>query len=695
MKKAIFKGFAVAALALAVLFTGCNNGQSNIEEVKVDAVEITAKAYPGYNYVTWGLAADANGSTVTILRDDGTDITPASGNFAVDTDIKDGVTYKYTAYVSNGKTVATPYTGAAYNLGDTEAKNGYVKVDAVSSDSCTAINPICIKDGKLMTALELCDFEDKGDSDFVINEENIIFEKEANGTAYYVAFPTKQYLSYNVKVYYANEADVFGIKSTDFTSSAAAVNKAFYTNDSAVRYTSGVTAPGEYTTVVQVKAINTAYQPSYITAKNKFTVEALDVASNTTIKAAGYKDAGKTVRLIWTPATKKADGKDWEVGKYTVYVQDKLTGVWTALAGTPKATTEDAEEAKAAEEAAAATPAISPASSGKQVGKTVYYFDYTVPSNEVAYDFAVVLADNGKVESALTGTAAGFNKKQAPAYAKLDDIELNNVATVAAAFTELDKDGKSNDARLTITLKSDSVNFNKKDFSVKSVSYKVIAKNDNATYTAASLLLDSEIIPTTATPSADYTKYDAVAKDVAVDSKVVFLYVLSYKDKADTTFVVTTSNNSGYSTPTLSISYPTATSVTAGAITATLKETATTGEQTWKFDYYNSDEDDYKLYDYSVFYGKLDAETDSGVVSWTPVTLTPAKNASKTAFEATAEATLKDTTGIFGKTTNINDGKVTYTDKYVLKFVKTLKSVSDSTGYAVVYSNEVTTNITK
>ncbi len=720
MKKAIFKGFAVAALALAVLFTGCKNESSNIETIRVDAVEITAKAFPGFNYVTWTMPEDYQGNKLTVVRDDGkllvnnaiftisgttTGATPTyKYNNFIDTDIKDGVTYKYTVYVGvEGVNLTEAFKGGSVttiNDVSTDYK-ALTKLGNSSSASVKAINPLCIKDGKLMTALDLCEYEDGGDEDFVINEDNIIFEKEANGDAYYIAFPTKQYLDYTVKVYRGNELDVFGLNASDFGSTADLSNTTqFYTNDGAKRFTCATTGAGEYTAVVQIAAVNDNYQKSYITAKNKFTVEALDVATNTVIKTPGYIDAGKTVRVIWTPATKKSDAKNWEAAKYTVYVKNTLTGIWTALAGTPVATTEEAAEAKAAEEAAATTPAISPAKDdGKQLGKTVYYFDYTVPSNEVSYDFAVVLADNGKIEADIdtTDNVTFSNKKTAPAYAKLDDIVLDNVATVSATFVDADNDGKSNDALLTITPKT---SINNKDFKIKSVAYKVIAKNDNATYTAASLLLDSEITATAAAPSADYTKYDAVAKDVAVDSKVVFLYVLSYKDKADTAFVVTTSGNtdhSTYSTPSISMATDTATTKAAGVITATIKETAADGVQTWKFDYANSNEDDFKKYDYTVFYGKLDpnSASEGSVTSWTAVTLSATKNAAKTAYEATADVKFEKYTGLFGKTTNITDGKVTYTDKYVLKFVKSLKSVSDTTGIDVVYSSPITVEIVK
>ena len=175
MKKAIFKGFAVAALALAVLFTGCKNETSNIETVRSDAVEITVKAFPGYNYVTW-TKPEGIGGTITVLRDDGTTCSANVGsNTYIDTNVEDG----------GSKTVNT--------VGDLDETTAYLFLGNSSSASVKAINPICIKDGKLMTALDLCEFEDGGDEDFVINEDNIIFEKQANGTSYYVAFPTKAF----------------------------------------------------------------------------------------------------------------------------------------------------------------------------------------------------------------------------------------------------------------------------------------------------------------------------------------------------------------------------------------------------------------------------------------------------------------------------------------------------------------------
>ena len=182
MKKAIFKGFAVAALALAVIFTGCSN-DSNIESFRADSVKVTAKAFPGFNYVSWTLPESDTGAKITLQRDDkvigdttstGTGLTTIANGYYIDEAVSDGISYTYTVYITPSST----YKPVALNTGaQNDYSTGYIMKGNSASDSCKAINPICIKDGKLMTALDLCEYEVGGDSDFVINEENIIFQQ--------------------------------------------------------------------------------------------------------------------------------------------------------------------------------------------------------------------------------------------------------------------------------------------------------------------------------------------------------------------------------------------------------------------------------------------------------------------------------------------------------------------------------------
>lgn len=679
MKKAIFKGFAVAALALAVLFTGCSN-DSNIESFTVGSVKVNAKAYPGFNYVSWTLPEnDSANSTISIYREtDGKALTKeTAGNFVIDTDIEDGVSYTYTVYVKP----STSYKPVALGSGNNDYSTGYIMKGNSASDSCTSINPICIKDGKLMTALDLVAAAD--DEDNIITAENIVFERETYGNNYYVAFPAKTYLTYKVSVYVGNTVEVFGIKTNDFGTALNTAGNKFNKNGS-LRWASATLNPGEYTTVVEVASQNGNYQKSYITAANKFKVEALDVNAHTSAITAGYTDS-KTIRLIWKPATKKSDGKDWEVGKYTVYVQDKLTGVWTALAGTPKATTEDAAEAKAAEEAAAATPAISPAKNDTQADKVVYYYDYTVPSNEVVYNFAVVLADNGMVED-LSSTSYTNKTGDVAVYGKLADAAASNTKPVAATFVTYDNDGKADDARLRLEV--GGTTGNAKTLKFAKVLYKTLAKNDIANYTATELLLDSELKEAAVVPSADYTIYDVYVKNVDLDSKVVFLYTLSDKDsnKADKAYVLATSGASSYAPD----------AIVTGEFAKAYKS-GDTDKDTYTVTVTVGSQKDYDLYDYAVYYAALDKQSGSaaGITNWTPVTLTLAKNAANTAYVATKDVDLTPTTV---KSTNLAaTNTTTKEDTFVFKCVKSLKGVADIRGANISYTAipEVTVTKTK
>lgn len=684
MKKSYLKVAAAAALAFTMVLAGCSNGtKPSITEIQTDSVTVTAKAYPGFNYVCWTKPVKYQGAAITILRDDGIWKTPASGvNYFVDSDVKDGVTYTYTAYVSNaGINIDYQFKGTAVTSlesVDTSLK-GYVKLGNSASASCKAINPAGIKDGKLMTALDLCAYEPDGNKDYVLNEDNIIIEKEALGSNYYIAFPTKKYLSYYVNVY--RDKDVAfewndKIEASDFTNvtASSSASTTYYTNDSVKRITSTVTNPGTYSAVIKVTAVNGNYQASYVTAKKTFTIETLDVKDATGTITAGYIDSGKTIRLIWKPATKKADGSNWSSKNYAVYVKNNFDSSYKEIFNGADVKTakvgEDGKEVKdesgnvVYETKASEKPVLE----GAQAGDVVYYVDYTVESNKITNNFTVVLSDNGKYESS--------NKTKAVnPYADATAASSNNVTVV---FTDADNDGKANDARLTLTNAS-------KDLKIKSAGYKIIDQNDNFTYEADNLILDSELKTTAVVPSADYTKYDVYAKDVPYGKKVVFLYVLSDLNKKDKAYVKSTTTTSGYDAFTLS------------EFTATYKEAAANTGDIYTVTLTLANKDDKAKYTYQAFYAKLDGNEASaaGITEWTAIELPAlALNEGKTAFVASKEVTLPPST-VKSESANLEDTKKVYEDKFVFKFVKTLTGSTDAAATVVGYSDVKTVTVTK
>lgn len=698
MKKNVF----AAAVAVAVLLTGCKQVTSNIETIKSNALEITAKALPGFNYVTWSMPVDS--ATVKVMRDDGTELSPEhnNGNYALDANVQDGVEYTYTVYTGDPSRVDYQFSGSSVsNISDVDTLEGVRYEGNSASASCTAINPGYIKDGKLMSAIELCDYEEGGNADFVVKPENIVVEVEKIEGNYYVvvAYPTKNYLSYTTNLYRGNGLEIFGrdlVQAESMTNAQiddTATYNSFYSNDGTYRANIPVTNAGEYSVEVVVAAkaaknrVNAKkYSTSYVKAEKKVTFETLDAATATGDPVAGYIDAGKTVRVVWKPA-KKADTTKWAADSYKVFVKD-TKGDYKEIAPAKTAKLDEEGEEVKDEDGNVVMETKLAIAAGAQKGEDVYYIDYAIPNNKVRYDFYVVLSDNGKYESLE-------KKAEVSAYAELDKLTVDaghkaiksgntTLATYKTSNEDLDKATGSDVIMNDVVLTFSDVN---KDLVIKSVKYKTVAMNDNRTYTTdnAALILDPEFSDAAANP-AEYSKQSFVVKNVAIDSKVVFLVTVNkvngkeaYKD----TMFTVVSDDVNSKTPTIyagefSVSAPTGAANEAKKV----KVTVTPGT------YENNAQ-----YTYSVFYAKVvDDVSVAGITSWNAVAVTPVYDAATDTWTGTsAEVTLDPTTSA---DINNKEGSVAnWKDSYVFKFVKTNKA--DVKNFAEKYSSVITVEKTK
>lgn len=679
MKKIMF----AAAVAVAVLLTGCKQVTSNIETIKSNALEITAKALPGFNYVTWSMPVD--GAQVTVMRDDGTVLSPECdrGNYALDANVQDGVEYTYTVYTGKPSEVSWQFIGNVTNISDVDTLEGVRYEGNSASASCTAINPGYIKDGKLMSAIELCDYEEGGNADFVVKPENIVVELEKVGNADYVvvAYPTKNYLSYTTKLYRGNGLEIFGrdlvsAETVNYYDDTAKYNS-FYSNDGTYRANIPVTNAGEYSVevVVEAKAAKTGgnvkkYSTSYVKAEKKVTFEKLDAATATGSPTVGYIDAGKTVRVVWTPA-KKADTTKWAADSYKVFVKD-AKDVYTEIAPAKTAKLDEEGEEVKDEDGNVVMETKLAIAAGAQKGEDVYYIDYAIPNNKVSYTFYVVLSDNGKYESLE-------KKVELTAY-----NELSTIAGIssAATFKTVDEDAVANDAVFTITLDSDALKAVKAGkLKLASVGYKVIAKNDNGSYEPTTVVLDGDLTAVT-TNTDDYSTYVAVLKNVAKDSKVYFQAKFTGAEYKDTYTSATTETASGDSTI-----------KTTGWIKSVTAKDALPNDKNPVFNFVieetiDNNEPLYSLYDYKIFYAAIAADGSKGAWDDAGVEM---KLDSEDVKTATKYAGKKEVT-LDAKTATKNEaGKVTgYSTTYAIKYVKTLKATGDSVvEYATVIARKL------
>jgi len=691
------------AIALAAsLFVACSSEvaddgrNSYIDTYKLEAVDITVKAYPGYNFVSWGSSKD--GVTPTILRDDGKKITATTGleNGAIDTDIKGGVKYTYTAYVSTdkGKEVHTAFDGTDHiTTSDNQYKTYYAVKGNSKSASVTAIAPdVYNSKGELTTALDLTNCQNAGSKDYVISEKNLRVNKitDVLGNTYFkVSFPTKAYLKYTVLFYHGNSLETFtDAKMPDTDKDATltvGVNKNFYKMDNTYAAKVPVTAAGAWKIWVKVVDWNDtpAYEPSYVAYKEPITIDTLDTTGRETtiVNAAyvansnpatnnGYIDEGKTIRIVWKPA-RNANNKDWSTKNYKVYVADgvnKSVANYTAIEAEVKTDTQNTEP--------------------------VYYVDYTVADNTAPYNFYVVLSDNGKVEASNKSvTVYKYNPKA--------KVVLANTDSVTTSFVDSDKTGVSDDAIITFKLASNETTNKSNPIKVTSVKYKVLDQKDNTEYTADSLILDSELSTAAAVPTVnDYTTVVAAAKNVKLGSKVVFLYTLSQTGKADLVNVVTTTGKSNADVTiqagefSFAFSEATAASYYKGKFTIIPAADATTpvADKDTNFD-------GKALYTYTVQYALLESGASvAGITDWKSASVAIKWDTTALAWKGESADDV-DFTKIMkaGSKNDLDDSNGAkqngaYSGTIVFKYTKTLKA---ETANGASASNYVTKDILK
>lgn len=698
MKKNILKGLAFVALVASMMFTSCNNGSSFINDVEPDASEITVKAFPGFNYITW---TPVTGADIFVYRDDGADVTTAYF-WTIDTDIQHDVEYTYTAYTSfTADPVKFQYSGVDPTSITESETPAYMTSQVSTSASCKAINPSYIKDGRMMTALELCEYEVGGNSDYVINEDNIVLNTNYN--YFQFAFPTKSYLRYEPVVLTQSAIDSMGLEfafnlfatfpMNSYSGSCTIgkqynpdnldqtdpeFNVSFYTNDGTLKVRRPIFGSGTYKLAVGVTAVNDSmYDASIVLSSSEVEVKALD-ARGTEVLNSDYIDEGKTIRIIWQPAV-KSDATYWGAENYVIYARTNYDFIAIGNVKTAKVD-EDGDEVED-EDGNVIYEFKNAAKADTRAGEPILYCDIAVENNKIKNNFIVVLSDNGMYENIAdfnhisctvdeyeelpelyTGTYS--NNNYVSTSSSGTEFYTNRIAQYSISNVDLEnpETGVANDVRIVFESCA-------KDFVIKSAKYKVLNKWDNIQYESSNLVVDSEMTEVAAVPSIDYTKYDIIVKDQAADTILVFLICVGYKDHADKYFVLT--------------SAAIAPSVTIGTgewdVSGNL-ETDPRNASRYRITVTPGTWEKYTNYTYAVYKTVLNTKNQAvdSTCTWEPVEINIAKNSSNV-YTGDNEITVdpKDTDG------RDSDGAATSWEGYIaFKLVKTNKN---SNAFAVDY----------
>ena len=549
MKKSILKIAGLLAISASLFLASCSTDASNFSSqtdtvLNLAAPQVKATAYPGMNYISWKPVANANGYVIYIYEDGhfvkATDLTYAVLNF-VDTEIVNGVNYTYyveaTSKTSSGRAVVTENTMS----------------EAVS---VTAIVP-----SYNVKSLELVNYENpKGNTEFVVNSSNLHIANDGFKKLS-ISFPAKAYLNYYVSCTNGNYYETTGIFDTP-------VDPVYDNarNDVILYVDKLITSAGTYRASVKVKAKNSHFGDSKeIVSEETVVINDLK-GDGAKIVSAGYKDLGKTVRVVFNKFT-LADGTDAPASYYKVYRAVAGTSKYSPVSGTVKPTNNT---------------------------KATYFVDDVIEDNTIKYEYIVVVTD-------------GENYSKEPVPGNVDPY-TNSVATAAIISGNAsieDADGIENDIEWTITVPSSDVKIE-----------GVYVFEKSVTDTANVVPGDFDTANAVAYSAATYdtnTTFKAFTKNHTLGNNVYMLVVTSEKDKVNAEVVSSPVKVLQYS-----ISIPSITvEVYDNTVTGATTSTPTIDDVIINVDDYISAVENIADYTYTLYKAKSTVKSDISTITWT------------------------------------------------------------------------------
>ena len=549
MKKSILKIAGLLAISASLFLASCSTDASNFSSqtdtvLNLAAPQVKATAYPGMNYISWKPVANAYGYVIYIYEDGhfvyATNLAYAVLNF-VDTEIVNGVNYTYyveaTSKTSSGRAVVTENTMS-------------------EPVSVTAIVP-----SYNVKSLELVNYENpKGNTEFVVNSSNLHIANDGFKKLS-ISFPAKAYLNYYVSYTNGNTYETTGIFKTP-------VDPVYDNarNDVILYVDNLITSAGTYRASVKVKAKNSHFGDSKeIVSEETVVINALD-GDGAEIVSAGYKDLGKTVRVVFNKFT-LADGTDAPASYYKVYRAVAGTSKYSPASGTVKPTDNT---------------------------KATYFVDDVIEDNTIKYEYIVVVTDG-----------ENYSKKPEPKNVAPYTNNVAAVATISGNASIEDADGIQNDIEWTIKVPSSDVKIEGVYVFEKSVT-------DTANVVPGDFDTANAVAYSAATYDTNKT-FKAFTKNHTFGNNVYMLVVTSEKDKVNTEVV-----SSPVEVLQHSISIPLITvEVYDNTVTGATTSTPTNDDVIINVDDYIYDFENIADYTYTLYKAKSTVKSDISTITWT------------------------------------------------------------------------------
>lgn len=557
MKKTIFKLLGTGLIAASVFgFVSC--GDSTEYDAKsdtiysLDAPRVTAKAYPGVNYISWEPVTSAQGYKIyrvldgdsSNLRSVASDVTCYADIAASDHILSDGKVYKYIV--------------EAVSKSDPASREVYAK-NSQGSASVTAIVPTA---GSPAISAEPVSASGK---DYIKKYYEKLVTKASENVKlsikdgnFYAEYPATAGFKYEIA---ASPKGMYDALGGDVPFVSPFEN---YKEDYKAELNGPVAGSFELEVRLKVSSVSELYEP-VVVLLGSLSAESIGESDHIKNVKAEYI-ASKTALVSWAPATLK-DGKNSPVANFKVYRTSDVDDTWTAVSA-------EVKEGQKTDNVSGGTANISEG----------YYITDTVEDDSISYTYYVVHTDGklfGKyeesdnsaklskvtltetiaptltvstfiestagIENTIKITSTKGNEKQtlALSYVKLaEDADGDAVEYISSDFTALElanNDGYADsyinyikDAPAgTYLVKLTASENGKKENSVYKTVIVSPAKADNSTLSVAS-------------DGTKVTVREYIAKDSKLDSVANYKYTL-YKvvstksnDYSDSVTVVTT-----------------------------------------------------------------------------------------------------------------------------------------------------------
>lgn len=560
MKKTIFKLLGTSLIAASVFgFVSCGDASdydSKIDTVlSLNAPSVTAKAYPGVNYISWEPVTSAQGYTVYRVKDGvASKLRTVENNVTSYADIadsthvlSDGKEYKYIVEAMSETDPALSRTVYVKNSQGSATVKAIVPPagsPAISAEPASASGKDYIKKyyEKLVT---------KAAENVTISIKNGNFYAEYPATAGF-----KYEISASVKGKYDALGEAFDFRFKTFEN---------YKEDYKAEFNNGpVPGSSEYEIRLKVSSVSGLYEPVVLLLGS---LSAESIGESDAIKnvKAEYI-ASKTALVSWAPATLK-NGKDSPVANFKVYRTSDVDDTWTAVSA-------EVKEGQKAEKD----------TSGKIKISEGYYITDTVEDDSISYTYYVVHTDGklfGKYEESdnsaklskvtlaetipPTLTVSTFIESTAGIAntIKITSTKGNEKQTLALSYVKLAEDA---DGKLVEYITSDFTAIelaNNNGYADSYISYikdapagtylvKLTAsengKKENSVYKTV-IVSPAEALGSSLSVSSDLTKVtvkEAIKQDSKVDSVKNYKYTLykvvsiANKDYSASVSVVTT-----------------------------------------------------------------------------------------------------------------------------------------------------------